>query len=67
MDIPSIRKRLEHLQREVEQISRADRIHKTKGHRRAQDIPAHEARIVRMRMLLDEIARLTPRKIGPDV
>ena len=68
VDRLSISKRLAELQKEIEEIAREDRLSKKKGHRGApRDLAAHDKRVLRMRRVLEEIARLTPRKIGPDV
>lgn len=68
MDITSIRKRMAELQEEMNQLFVADRIYKRKGKRRAtRDIVDHENRVLRMRRVLDEIAKLKPSKSSPDL
>ena len=62
------RERLAELQKEIEQLYQEDRAYTKKSrHRAARDIPAHEQRVIRMRSILEKMARLMPRKTGPDV
>jgi hypothetical protein len=59
VDSFSIRERLAELKREIEQIYQEDQKYKKKGRRRsAHDIVAHDQRMVRMRQILEEIAKL---------
>jgi len=65
VDSLSISKRLSELQKEIEEIAREDRLYKKRGRRRApRDIAAHDKRVLRMRRILEEIARLTPPRNG---
>jgi len=59
VDTFSIRKRLAELRNEIEQLCREDRLYKKKGRSRAPtEIVAHDNRMVRMRQILGEIAKL---------
>jgi len=60
VDTFSIRERLAELKKEIEEICREDRMYITKGRRRsAQDILPHDQRMLRMRQILSEIAKLS--------
>ena len=72
LDTFSIRERLAELKEEIEQISREDQMYKRKGRCRApQDIVAHDQRMLRMKQLLEQIAKLLrhpePSNTGPVV
>jgi hypothetical protein len=68
LDSSSIGERLAELQKEIKQLFQADRMYKKRGRRRGpQDIAARDQRVLRMRRILEVIARLTPRRTGRDV
>ena len=59
VDSFSIHQRLAELKKEIEEIYREDLKYKRKGGRSPQDIPAHDQRMVRMKLILEELKRLT--------
>jgi hypothetical protein len=60
VDSFSIHKRLAELKKEIEEIYREDLTYKRNGHCRSpHDIPAHDQRMIRMKLILEEIKRLT--------
>jgi len=58
----SIRERLARLKNEIEQLQKEDRVHVKNGRRSSLDIAEHNARLIRMRRIMDEIAELIKNK-----
>ena len=58
MDTKTIRVRIKELQAEIEKLEREARLEKYSLHHTPNDMLAHERRLIRMKNLIDELAKL---------
>ena len=58
METKTIRVRIKELQAEIKQLQREAKLEKSSLHHTPNDMLAHERRLIRMKNLMDELAKL---------